>query len=167
MIFSFLFTSWSPDASQQYQLHHHCFSACFWITWAWNNDTVWLCSLQCCTVSYTKAQPLVEDARTWPCTPDTWTNLRDCSCEPMFTSLICNLKFPMLGTYYDLLSGSKFACSGHFNRCGFWRPQENVVWSISWVSMVTERWAWAPGVCTHAQLLSGIWLFATAWTVAH
>ena len=63
----------------------------------------------------------------------------------MFTSLrVCNLKFPTEGTYYYLLSDSKFACSGHFNRCGFWGPQENVVWSISRVSMVTGRWALSP-----------------------
>ena len=28
-----------------------------------------------CTVKYTKAQPPVEDGHTWPCTPDTWTNV--------------------------------------------------------------------------------------------
>ena len=50
----------------------------------------------CCTVKYTKAQPLVEDACTCQCTPDTWTNLRDWTWELMFASLkVCNLKVHM------------------------------------------------------------------------
>lgn len=33
------------------------------------------------TVQYAKAQPLVEDACTWQCTPDMWTDLHDWTCE--------------------------------------------------------------------------------------
>ena len=31
--------------------------------------------------SNTKSQPLAEDPHTWPCTPDTWTNLWDWTCK--------------------------------------------------------------------------------------
>ena len=54
-----------------YQLHHRCFHACFWTSWIWNKDTALLYSTQCCTVKYTRAQPLVVDACKWQCTPDT------------------------------------------------------------------------------------------------
>ena len=70
-LFSLLFPSLYLGASSQYQLHHHC----FWTFWAWNKDTVLLYSIQYRIVKYTKAQPLVEDARTWQYTPDTWTNV--------------------------------------------------------------------------------------------
>ena len=40
--------------------------------------------------NWTKTQPLVEDGRTWQCTPDTWRNW---TCEHTFTSLkVRNLK---------------------------------------------------------------------------
>ena len=75
----------------------------FQTSWAWNKDTVLLYSLQYCTVKYTKAQPLVEDAHTWQCTPDTWTNFRDWICEHTFTSLkVRSLKVRMSGTYCNL-----------------------------------------------------------------
>ena len=68
--------------------------------WAWDKDTVLLYSIHYCTVKYTKAQPLVDDAHTWQCTPDTWTNLRDWTCERTFASLkVHNLKVRMQGTY--------------------------------------------------------------------
>ena len=48
------------------------------------------------TVEYTKAQPLVEDALTWVCTPDTWTNLCDRIWERTLASLkVRNLKVCM------------------------------------------------------------------------
>ena len=82
-----------------------CFYTCFQTSWAWNKDTVLPYSIQYCTVQYTKAQPLVGGARTWQCTPDTWTNLHDWTCERMFTSLkVHNLKVRMLGTYCSCLS---------------------------------------------------------------
>ena len=47
-------------------------------------------------VKDTKAQPLVEDACTWGCTPDTWTHLRDWTRKCTFTSLnVYNLKVRM------------------------------------------------------------------------
>ena len=100
----FYLPSWKKRSSDVwvvlYQLHHHCFYAYFQTSWAWNKDTVLLYSIWYCTVKYTKAQPLVEDSCTWQCTPDTWTNLRDWTCELTFTSLkVHNLKVRMEGTY--------------------------------------------------------------------
>ena len=40
-----------------------------------HKDPILLYSLQCYTVKYRKKQPLVEDAHTWQCMPDIWTNL--------------------------------------------------------------------------------------------
>ena len=45
-----------------------CFYTCFQTSWSWNKDTVLLYSIHYCTVQYTKAQPVVEDARVWQCT---------------------------------------------------------------------------------------------------
>ena len=47
-------------------------------------------------VKSTKSWTLVEDAHTWHCKPDTWTNLRDRACGCTFASLkVCNLKVHM------------------------------------------------------------------------
>ena len=79
-----------------YQLHHHCFYACFQTSWAWNKGAVLLYSTQYCTIKHTKAQSLGEDAHVRQCAPDTWTNLHDWTCKCMFASLkICNLKIHM------------------------------------------------------------------------
>ena len=51
------------------------FYACFWTSWDWNKNIVLLYSMQYCIVKYTKAQPVVEDACMWQCTPNTWTNM--------------------------------------------------------------------------------------------
>ena len=64
--------------------HHHCFHTCFWTSWAWNEDTVLLYSIQHWTVKYTQAPSLVEDARTWQCKPDMWTNLCNWTCQHRF-----------------------------------------------------------------------------------
>ena len=69
---------------EKYQLHHCCFYACFWTSWAWNKDTVLLYSIQYCTVKYTKAQPSLEDAYAWQCA---WTNSHDRTCEHTFSLL--------------------------------------------------------------------------------
>ena len=51
--------------------------------------------------SNTKAEPLVEDAHTWPYMPDTWTNLCDWTCTHTVIPLkVHNLKVSMWGTYY-------------------------------------------------------------------
>ena len=55
----------SEGLKSVWQLHHHCFYVCFWSSWAWNNDTELLYSIQCCIVKYRKAQLLVEDACMW------------------------------------------------------------------------------------------------------
>ena len=48
------------------------------------------------TVQHTIAQPLVEDALTWQCTPDTWTNLCDWIWDRTLASLkVRNLKVCM------------------------------------------------------------------------
>ena len=41
--------------------------ACFWTSWAWNQDTALLCSIQGCAVN-TQTQPLVEHTPTGQCT---------------------------------------------------------------------------------------------------
>ena len=54
-----------PDISCQYQLHHHCFYACFRTSWTLYEDTV-LCKAH-------KSTTTLEDACIWQCMPDTWT----------------------------------------------------------------------------------------------
>ena len=47
------------------------------------------------TVKHAKAQPLGEDALTWQCLPDTWTNVHEQMCKHTSTSLkVHNLKVP-------------------------------------------------------------------------
>ena len=78
-----------PDISCQYQLHHHCFYACFRTSWTLYKDTV-LCKEH-------KSTTTLEAACIWQCTPDTWTNLHDWICKYIFAFLkVCDLK----GTYY-------------------------------------------------------------------
>ena len=68
-----------------------------------------LYSLQDCTVRYTAAQPLVENAQIWQCTPDLWSNLQGWTCEHTLASLkACNLKVCNVEDllYYSLLQYS-------------------------------------------------------------
>ena len=68
-------------------LHHRCFYTCFLTSWAWNKNTVFLYSIQCCAVKYIKTQLLVEDVCMEQGTSDMWTNLCNWTCESTFTSL--------------------------------------------------------------------------------
>ena len=87
--------------------HHCCFYTCFRTSWAWHKDAVLLCCVQRCTVKYTRAQPPVEDARMWQCTPDTWTTLHDRACRHTVASLqVHNFQVRMQGTYSRGISES-------------------------------------------------------------
>ena len=51
----------------------------FWFLARFNSiyiDTILLSSIHYCTVKHTKAQPLIEDAHTERCIPETWANLK-------------------------------------------------------------------------------------------
>ena len=101
-----IFNRTVPWKVQQHRPYRHCFYSCFLACWAWNKDTVPLYSTQYCIVKYTKAQPVTEDARTWQCTPDTWTNYRDCTRKCTFTSLnVHHLEVRMQGLAAIPLSG--------------------------------------------------------------
>ena len=69
--------------------------------------------IQCGTVQCTKAQPFAEVVCRWQCTPDTWTNLCDWTCECMSTAL----KSPQLpGSYVgNLLYINLLICTGMRN----------------------------------------------------
>lgn len=106
-----IFNRTVPWKVQQHRPYRHCFYSCFLACWAWNKDTVPLYSTQYCIVKYTKAQPVTEDARTWQCTPDTWTNYRDCTRKCTFTSLnVHHLEVRMQGLAAIPLSGRPLTC---------------------------------------------------------
>ena len=89
------------------QLRHYYLNTSPQTSWAWHKDAVLLCCVQRCTVKYTRAQPPVEDARMWQCTPDTWTTLHDRACRHTVASLqVHNLQVRMQGTYSRGISES-------------------------------------------------------------
>ena len=77
----------------------------------------------------TQKHNLLYRMHTWQCTLDTWTDLRDRTCEHPFTSLkVCNLKACMEGTY--CMSGDK-NCQLHFS------SEDSETWREEWLPRVT------------------------------
>ena len=88
LIQSTLLKKWSGDIwVVLYQINHLWCSTYFWTSWARSEESVLRYSMQHCTVTCTKAQPLVENACVWQCMPDTWTNFCDGTCKRTFASL--------------------------------------------------------------------------------
>lgn len=73
-------------SSTDYYYITTAFTPAFWISWVWNKDATLLYSYTILYSKAIKAQPL-EEACTWQCMADMWTNWHDWTCEHTFTSL--------------------------------------------------------------------------------
>ena len=114
-------------------------------------------------MNYTKAQPIVEDAHTWRCIPDMWTNLQDWICEHRFAFWkFTTRRFVYRGlTVYVFFMSTKMVFYIHGNQGGLLKRQcrmrnkikrkrrEEV--SLSWRSQKDRRevrsvmMQWKPG----------------------